>query len=551
MASTAGERSGAPASSEETSSGTPSSLPWVDALIDASPTAMGFISSRENRYVRANEALLELYGIPRDELLNTDPYTLALRITHPDDLVPEQNLFAELASGARRSYRYEKRVMRPDGTFRWGLLTMAALFEPPADGAARPGLLGVTVQVVDVTERKLLEGTVERLEGELRHAQRIDALGRLSAGVAHDFNNLLTVVTGHCQALKGLLAQPGADLPSFIREAEQDLEAVLAAAERGAALTAQLLSHGRRAATVPRAFVLSDQAAALERLLSRTLGANAELEHSFAAKGAISADPAQVGQVVMNLVLNARDAVGDQGHIRLETRDVSVAADGASGGVPPGEWVALVVSDDGHGMSDDVKARMFEPFFTTREERPGLQGNGLGLATVQRIVTDAHGHIAVESAPGRGTSVTVFFPRAELPPVPTDAAKPVATPPPPNSQRVLVIEDDPAVRSLLGNVLIGAHYRVSVARDGAEGLRMLENERESFHLIVTDLVMPRIGGLELATALRERGCTARMLFISGYSDHAPGELSPYGSLLPKPFTPEQLLSAVARALGAV
>jgi CheY-like chemotaxis protein len=300
----------------------------------------------------------------------------------------------------------------------------------------------------------------------------------------------------------------------------------------------------------PRAFVLSEQAATLQRLLSRTLGANVDIDHSLGAKGAILADPAQVGQVVMNLMLNARDAVGDQGHIRLETRDVAIPREDAGDGMPgPGEWVALVVSDDGDGMSEAVKARMFEPFFTTRGERPGLQGNGLGLATVKRIVDEAGGRIAVDSAPGRGTTVAVFFPRAELPEDTTAAAAPAQSPMIPNSRRILVVEDDAAVRSLVGTVLLGAHYRVSVARDGAEGLCMLESAREALDLVVTDLLMPRMSGVQLAKALRDRGHSPRMLFVSGYSDHAPAELAPYGSLLPKPFTPQQLLTAVADALA--
>jgi two-component system, cell cycle sensor histidine kinase and response regulator CckA len=522
---------------------------WFDALVEPAPTAIGVICALENRYVRANAAMVDLYGVPLEELLNTDPFSLAFRMTHPDDLVAEQKLFAELVAGARRSYQFEKRFVRPDGTVRWGLLTMSALFAPSADPAVPVGpLSGVTILIVDTTERKALEAALARREGELRHAQKVDALGRLSAGIAHDFNNLLTVITGHGQVLKESLSRTAMTTRSGPDPAE-DVEAILAASERAAGLTAQLLAHGRRGPSPPRAFLLSELAGSQQRMLARTLGSHVELEHTLTATGAIFADEGQVGQVVMNLVLNARDALADGGRIRLETRDLTLR-EGASEETPgPGEWVALVVSDDGHGMSAEVKARMFEPFFTTRGDRPGIQGSGLGLAVVQRIVTEARGHIAVDSTPGRGTTVSVFFPRVAAPTHDLRPAAPLRAGPAPNSRRVLVVEDDPAVRALIGTVLLGAHYRVAVARHGEEGLDMLESTEEPFHLVVTDLMMPRMGGAELARTLRLRGASPHILFISGHGDHTPGDLRPYGSLLPKPFTPSQLLSAVADALG--
>jgi signal transduction histidine kinase/CheY-like chemotaxis protein len=413
----------------------------------------------------------------------------------------------------------------------------------------------VTIQVVDITEQKALADTLERREGEFRHAQKIDALGRLAAGVAHDFNNLLTVIMGHGEVLKEAIQQPGARLSA--RDLADDLGAIIAASERAAALTAQLLTHGRRERAVPRPFLLSELTATLKRLLQRTIGSNVEVQAVLEATGTIVADQGQVGQVVMNLMLNARDALSDGGRIRLETRDILILREvisreviSSTGTTPgPGEWVLLAVSDSGHGMTPEVQARMFEPFFTTRAERVGVQGNGLGLATVQRIVLDAGGHIAVESAPGQGTTVSVFFPRVQ--PAPILA---VSEPPPPlrslpNSQRILLIEDDPSVRALVGTVLLGAHYLVVVASDGAEGLRKIDATVQPFHLVITDLMMPQIGGASLARRLHERGSRPNILFISGYSTDTPAELLPYGHFLPKPFTPAQLLAAVGLALG--
>jgi PAS domain S-box-containing protein len=521
---------------------------WFDALVEYCPAGVGVVSMRENRYVRTNQALLDIFGVTREEMREADPFTLAYRITHPDELVAEQKLFAELALGTRRSYTVEKRFMRPDGSWRWGLLSVIVGHAPSSEpGTSGPFEWGV-FHVVDITERKALAETLGRREAEYRHSQKVDALGRLAAGIAHDFNNLLTVISGHAEVLGGHLAEPGFS-PSASAEVADSLAAILAASERAAALTAQLLTHGRRGIGAPRPFVLSELAAALQSLLRRTLGSNVEIESALNAKGAILADESQIGQVVMNLMLNARDAVSDGGKLRLETRDVVIPESAAPGTVPgPGQWVALIVADDGHGMTPEIQARIFEPFFTTRAERPGMQGNGLGLATVQRIVHDARGSIHVQSAPGKGTTVSVYFPREALAAAPAPARRTKARGLAPNSQRILVVEDEPQVRALVATVLSGAHYLVMVARDGAEGLRMLENAAEPFDLIVTDLVMPKIGGLALVKQLRDRGSVRRALFISGYSTIMPAELAPFGYFLAKPFTPHRLLEAVTLAL---
>ncbi len=519
---------------------------WFDALVEHCPAGIGVISMRENRYVRANDALLDVFGMTRDELREADPFTVAYRVTHPDELVPEQKLFGELALGARRSYTIEKRFMRPDGSSRWASSSVIAGYAESSKPGAHGPLSWAVFHVVDISERKALAETLARREAEYRHSQKVDALGRLAAGIAHDFNNLLTVISGHAEVLREHCAASAL----AGGEAAESLAAIEAASERAAALTAQLLTHGRRGLAAPRAFVLSDLAAALQSLLRRTLGSNVEIESALSATGAILADEGQIGQVVMNLMLNARDAVADGGKIRLETWDVDVAAGAADGSVPgPGQWVALIVADNGHGMSPEVQARIFEPFFTTRSERPGMQGNGLGLATVQRIVQDARGSIHVQSEPQHGTVMSVYFPREPLVPAAAPAPRPMTQQVPPNSRRILVVEDEPQVRALVATVLSGAHYLVKVARDGGEGLRMLESATEPFDLIVTDLVMPKIGGLNLVRQLRERGQVRRALFISGYSTHMPAELSPFGMFLPKPFTPGRLLEAVALALS--
>jgi two-component system cell cycle sensor histidine kinase/response regulator CckA len=527
---------------------------WFDLLLETSPIAMGVISALENRYLRVNRRMADLVGMTVDELLACDPYRLALETAHPDELVAEQKLFAELAVGARTSYQIEKRFVRRDGSIRWGLLTFSGIHEssPDPGSPVRPLRFAIS-QVVDITEKKAAFETLRRREGELRHAQKVDGIGRLAAGIAHDFNNLLTVMMGYGEVLKKGLTRDN-PRPAPVSELTENVDAILAACDRAAGLTAQVLAYGRRETVAPCIFVLSEAAEDWQRFLGRAIGSHVQVEQSLAGQGAIFADRGQVGQVIMNLILNARDAIREDGRILLATRDLVVDEDAGHPGPPPGPgaWVALAISDDGHGMSPAVRDRMFEPFFTTRTDRPGTHGTGLGLSTVQRIVEEAGGSIDVESAPGRGTTVTAFFPRVAMPPVkfvgPDVPPRPA---PAPNSLRVLVVEDEPAVRSLVASVLLGAHYRVAVARDGEEALTLLASVQEPFDLIVTDLAMPGIGGMTLAHRLHEHGSSRhRMLFISGHSHHMPAELATFGRLLAKPFTPAELLEAVLETMEA-
>ena len=519
---------------------------WLDALFATSTAAMAVISTFEGRYLRANAAMVELLGIPLAELLSSDAFAIGHRITHPDDLAAEQPLFMELVAGTRRSYRLEKRFVRADGSVRWGLLTFTAIHAESGDPAVIGPIQFVVMHVIDTTEQKNTAETLARREEELRHAQRIDGIGRLAAGIAHDFNNLLTVIVGHATMLQGHLD----DGPAAIPGARDDLDAILDAADRAAHLTAQILAHGRRESVNPRHFSLSEAVDSLRRLLSRTIGSKIEIEPTLAATGAIFADQGQVGQVLMNLMLNARDAMPEGGRVALATADVTVASGVAAGTVPgPGDWVSMTVSDTGHGMTPEVQARMFEPFFTTRDDRHGTQGTGLGLSTVRRIVAELGGHITVESAPGDGTRVSVYFRRSEGPsaPVPVPRASKRAQGPT-QGLHVLVVEDESSVRALVASILLGAGYRVTAARAVDDALRQIALDPQPVALVITDMVMPGGGGPRLARTLSDRPTPPRMLFISGYSNLTPDELVPYGRLLPKPFTPAQLLAAVEQSL---
>jgi PAS domain S-box-containing protein len=516
---------------------------WFDVLVETSAAGLGIISASENRYVRANEALADIFGLTVPQILAADPYELAQQLTHPDEIVAEQKLFGEVAVGARPFYRIDKRIRRPDGTMRWAQLTFSGINDEPVDGSASRPLRFAVVQLVDITDLKTSAETLKRREAELQHAQKIDGIGRLAAGIAHDFNNLLTVIMGHGEVLKDLAGRGRLSPPDLV----EGLDAILEASTRAASLTAQVLSHGRRERITLSTFALSDVVATLQRLLGLTIGSHIRIEQTLRAEGSILADQGQVSQVVMNLILNARDAIAPGGHIALETRDLVVTGGGGRPGL--GAWVVLEISDNGHGMSPEVRARIFEPFYTTRTERPGTQGTGLGLSTVHRIVTTVGGFIDVESTPAQGTTVTVYFPRVESDTPAAEAVRPEHAAAAPNSRRVLVVEDEASVRSLVAGVLLGAHYRVTVARDGDEALRLLDAEREPFNLIVTDLLMPGIDGLTVARRLHERGNHARVLFISGYSSHPPADLMAFGRLLTKPFTPAQLLETVRTVLG--
>jgi PAS domain S-box-containing protein len=519
---------------------------WFETLLEVSPIGVGVISVLDNRYVYANQPLADLYGMSIAEVLACEPFSMALRTTHPDDLASEQKLFAELVAGARRSYRIDKRIVRADGSVRFLHASFAGVFDRSVTSPLPSGAFQYAViQVVDITDAKQLAHTLQVRDEELRHAQKVDGLGRLAAGIAHDFNNLLTVIIGHGEVLKRQIA--GRVQAGQLSTLTEGLDAILAAAGRATDLTTQLLAHGRRGPVNPRVLVLSRAVEGLRQLLGRTLAANVEIEHSLEATGSIVADEGQIGQVLLNLVLNACDAMPSGGRLSIQTRDV----DGSGTGLPPdGPWVALTVSDTGHGMTPEVQARMFEPFFTTRDDRSGSRGTGLGCATVQRIVAESGGHIDVRSAPGRGTAVTIFLPRVASAPLDAGGSRAESRPAPrAKGQRILVVEDEPAVRSLIGVVLLSAQYWLMVARDGEEALRFIESEPEPFDLIVTDVMMPGLSGPSLAKRLAERGDPARMLFVSGYSDHSPAELMAHGELLTKPFTPDRLLAAVARALG--
>jgi nitrogen-specific signal transduction histidine kinase/CheY-like chemotaxis protein len=390
-----------------------------------------------------------------------------------------------------------------------------------------------------------LAARVKELEQALSGAQKMEAVGRLAGGVAHDFNNLLTVIiSGSDFLLRGIQAPAQRNFVEMIK----------GAGERGAALTRQLLAFSRRQVLRPEVLRPAALLANLEMLLRRLIGEDIELVTDFAPdSGCVRADPGQLEQVVMNLAVNARDAMPTGGRLLLRTRNADLPDHPPSGlgVVPAGAYVVLTVTDTGCGMTDEVLGHLFEPFFTTKDLH---KGTGLGLATVYGIVQQTGGHIRVESAPGRGSTFDVYLPRTEEPllvPVEGERAAPAAPVADGNSETLLLVEDEDAVRAMAREALLLSGYRVLEARDGREALRLSAEWPHPIGLTVTDVVMPQMSGRDLAERLRLQRPAMKVLYVSGYTDDAVvchGVPGPGRAFLQKPFTPSVLAAKVREVL---
>ncbi|MHA3772336.1 ATP-binding protein [Verrucomicrobiota bacterium sgz303538] len=388
----------------------------------------------------------------------------------------------------------------------------------------------------DITERRLLE---ERY----LQSQKVQAIGQLAGGVAHDFNNILTAIIGYSDmVLRKVAADP---------EARRNVEEIKRAGERAAELTRQLLAFSRKQTLQPRVFQLNTVVTDMEKMLRRLVGEHVEIRTITTPNvGLVKADIGQVQQVLMNLVVNARDAMPKGGTLTLETGNVVLDSEYArlNSEVSPGEYVLLAVSDNGTGMSPEVKARIFEPFFTTKAAG---SGTGLGLATCHGIVKQSGGHIAVYSELGHGTTFKVYLPKATES---EEDAIACGEPPEPlgGNETVLLVEDEPVVRELGALVLSSLGYRVFEASNGREAITLVEQRRDNpFQLVVTDVVMPEMGGRELAQRLRELSPDTRILYSSGYTHDAieKTDLLEEGiNFLQKPYTMSVLAGKVREVL---
>ena len=471
--------------------------------------------------------VFRIFGVREDQFAGTVQDFFAR--VHPDDVEMVRRA-AEEATAEGRPYAVDHRIVRPDGTIRWVHERADVLL----DEQGRPTrIIGI---VQDITDRRAAEEALRHSEAQLRQSQKMEAVGRLAGGVAHDFNNLLTVITGRTQLL---LAQIGAD-PARRRE----LELIEQTAERAASLTKQLLAFSRKQVLQPTRLDLNTVVAELASLLRRLIGEDVELTlRATPDLPPIHADRAQIEQVVVNLVVNARDAMPRGGRLTISTGTLNATGFGGDP-VPRGEWVTLAVSDTGHGIARESQPLVFEPFFTTKG--PG-KGTGLGLSIVYGIVEQSGGRIALDSEPGRGTTFTVYLPVAVE--RTTDAVARSAPTPTRGHETVLLVEDEPEVRRLTREILETQGYAVLEAADGATALRTARDHRGSIDLLLTDVVMPGLRGHEVAQALAAAGRRPRVLYISGYPDLV-GADSAIGEqwLLPKPFSPAELARKVRAVL---
>jgi PAS domain S-box-containing protein len=395
--------------------------------------------------------------------------------------------------------------------------------------------IGTLAILEDTSERK-------RLEAQLRQAQKMEAVGRLAGGIAHDFNNLLAVIMGHSDLIRSVLRK--GDILTH------DVEQIRKASERAATLTRQLLAFSRRQFLQPQVIDANTLVANLATMLRRLIGEDIQLELRLDPEaGRVSADPGQLEQVIMNLTVNARDAMPQGGHLTIETAPAALdqAFVATHPGSSAGAHVRLSIHDTGCGMGPDVLAHLFEPFFTTKE--PG-RGTGLGLSTVYGIVKQHRGYIDVASEPGRGSTFGVYLPRIEMKPA---AERPAPREPlrPGGRETVLFVEDEVALRDLMQRVLAKGGYTVLAAGDGLDALARVEAHPGPIDLVVTDVIMPHMSGPELATRLRARDPGVRLLYVSGYTAdqlRSQTDLGKDATLLAKPFTSDGLLRKVREVL---
>ncbi|HTT66690.1 MAG TPA: ATP-binding protein [Gemmatimonadales bacterium] len=490
-------------------------------LFDANPTPLYLFDPVTLRFLAVNEAAIRQYGFTREEFQRMTVVEL-----RPAEDVPAlmEHFAAPAADGVRRG-RFRHR--RKDGT----------VFE--VDVVAHAMDVGGTstrlVIATDVSERT-------DLERQLRQAQKMEAVGQLAGGMAHDFNNLLSTILTTAELM-------GGELPadSALRD---DLETIRTAAGHGATLTAKLLAFSRRKTLEYQTLAVDELLADFGRVVRRLIPESIELTLALgAAQARIHADPGAVEQIVMNLVTNARDAMPGGGTLTIATARTTMDEDftQSHAGTRPGDYVVLSVRDTGAGMDTDTLRKVFEPFFTTK---PVGVGTGLGMSMVYGLVKQHQGYVDVASRAGSGTTVTVYLPVVEGAVAPAAAEEP-ARAGASAGETILLVEDEPALRRAATRVLAKSGYRVLTAGDGRDAIDLLEHEPR-VDLVITDVVMPRLGGNELIRELRERGRHVRVLFTSGYPGRGDEreEMEPGFPFLTKPWTIPELLGAVRAALDA-
>ncbi len=491
-------------------------------LFEKNPEPMWVFDEKTLAFLAVNQAACRHYGYSHEEFLS-----MTIR-----DIRPAEDVPALLAQIAEESRDHEEagvwRHRRKDGSI--------IEVEIVSDRLAFGGRVAQLVLAIDKTEKK-------QLELQLRQVQKMDAIGQLAGGIAHDFNNVLTAILGYGSLLAARLAS---DAP-----ARAEVEEILRASERAAALTRQLLAFSRRQVLEPVVLSVNELITNLEKMLGRLIGENMSLVTRLdPSLGNVLADSGQLEQVIVNLVVNARDAMPEGGRLTIETANVELddAYAQRHASVQPGRYVMVAVSDTGLGMDAETQARIFEPFFTTKAKG---KGTGLGLSTVYGIVKQSGGSIWVTSEPRTGTTFKVYLPR-----VAKSAAegvpRPAAVPRPLETRTVLVVEDEAAIRSLARRILERDGFRVLDAPNGREAEKVVSGNPEKIDVLLTDLVMPDMGGTELAKRLLAKRPDLRVVLMSGYTDDAVvrNDLAESGrAFLQKPFTPASLVQKVRDVLA--
>jgi len=489
------------------------------SMFESTPYPMWVFDLETHRVLAVNGAAIEHYGYSREEFLDLRIEDLRL----PEDVPALHRHLETMPSDYHAAGTWRHR--RKDG----GLIDV----ETSGHEITFAGRRAEQVVINDVTERK-------RLEEQFRQAQKMEAVGRLAAGVAHDFNNLLTAILGTTDLMLEDLSPDDPD-----REGLHDIRS---ASERAAVLTRQLLTFSRQQVVSPQVLRLNDLVLELEKLLRRLLGEDVTIRVAVAPDcGGVKADPGQLEQVIVNLAVNARDAMPNGGRLTLETKNVDLDADYPTDRItiPAGRYVMLAVTDSGTGMDPETKARIFEPFFTTK---PVGKGTGLGLATVWGAVKQSGGYIWLYSEVGQGTSFKIYLPRVDA--MEPQAAAEEAAVALDGSETVLVAEDEDAVRQIIEKALQARGYQVIVARGGSDALALAGRHNGQIDLLVTDVVMPDMNGRELSQRLTHVRPTLRTLYLSGYTDDAilhHGVLQEGVAFLQKPFS----LGALARKVRDV
>jgi len=502
------------------------------SAFEEAPGGMCLVSP-EGRFLRVNNAFCTMLERPESEL----PGMAFMDVTHPEDRSASREWVGKILAGEEVPKTLEKRYLRKSGHVLWGIVGSFLLRSD--DGVP----LFFITHIQDITDRKRAEAEKEKLQAQLQQAIKMEAVGRLAGGVAHDFNNLLTVITGYSELLLRKIGKKSS--------MHGQVEEIRRAGERAASLTQQLLAFSRKQIIEPKVVHLGHLVAEMHKMLTRLIGEDISLQATTGKSlGSVKVDPGQFQQILMNLVVNARDAMPGGGKIVIETANVDLDEGYCAlhPYVKPGRFVMLAVSDTGSGMSEEVKAHIFEPFFTTKEKGCGT---GLGLATTYGSVHQAGGSIEVYSEVGIGTTFKIYLPRVEeqvIIPVNDD----LPTDLPGGTETVLIVEDEDILRNLCVRILEHLGYKVLQARNGTEAIVEVQGYGDRIDLLLTDVVMPGMNGSELATQLVLHNPEMKVLFTSGYTEDVishHGVLAEGVSFIGKPYVPSSLARKVREVLG--